>query len=121
MLAREYPETVIDDVLVELRQRGLQSDRRFTESFIHVREQRGCGPLRIRAELRERGVAVELIDEFVDVNALSWGERLAVARRKRFGNDYPRDYRERARQARFLQRRGFTTEQIRDELKASGA
>ena len=39
------------------------SDARFAESFVRVRSERGQGPLRIRAELRERGVTDVLVDE----------------------------------------------------------
>jgi regulatory protein len=38
------------------------------------------------------------------------------ARRKRFGSAGPADFRERARQGRFLQYRGFSSEQIRAAL-----
>jgi regulatory protein len=37
-------------------------------------------------------------------------------RRKRFGDEPPQDYKERARQSRFLQYRGFTSDQIRQVL-----
>lgn len=121
LLARQFSGSVVDTVLAELRQHGLQSDRRFTESFVHARVQRGYGPLRIQAELRERGIGAGLIDEFVDVEAPQWRDRAAAARRKRFGANRPGDYDERARQARFLQYRGFTAEQIRGALKPGGA
>ena len=41
-------------------------------------------------------------------------------RRKRFGAEVPRDYRERARQARFLEYRGFASSQIRAALELDG-
>jgi regulatory protein len=37
-------------------------------------------------------------------------------RHKRFGSELPEDFKERARQARFLQYRGFTTDQINHAL-----
>jgi regulatory protein len=40
-----------------------------------------------------------------------------MARRKRFGAELPGDMQERARQARFLQQRGFSMEDIRKALK----
>ena len=45
------------------------------------------------------------------------GTGAATARRKRFGDDLPRDMQERARQARFLQQRGFSMDDIRKALK----
>jgi regulatory protein len=41
-------------------------------------------------------------------------------RAKRFGPGIPRDYAERARQARFLQYRGFDSAEIRAALELDG-
>jgi len=74
--------------------------------------QRGSGPHKIRAELRERGIPVELIDSSLEVHADAWRELARQVREKRFGNGRPRDFRERSRQMRFLQQRGFESTQI---------
>ena len=42
-----------------------------------------------------------------------WLERAREVREKKFGRESPRDFKERSRQMRFLQQRGFTSEQIR--------
>jgi regulatory protein len=91
---------------------GLLSNARFAESFIHSRFQRGQGPQKIRAELRERGVDDALIDAGLDLYAPHWQELLEQVRLKRFGPTPPDNYRERSRQMRFLMQRGFTAEQI---------
>lgn len=96
---------------------GLLSDRRFTETFVRSRLNRGQGPLRIEADLRQRGVDAELIERYLvgaGDEASDWGETARAARRKRFGDEVPEDFSERARQARFLRSRGFTERQIRD-------
>ena len=77
---------------------------------------RGHGPARIRAELRERGVAAEEIEAGLDAAAEDWAAIAREARRRRFGLSPPGDYRERARQSRFLQYRGFSADQIRAAL-----
>lgn len=118
--AREFADHDIVTALDELRRSGLQSDRRFAENFTHARIQRGYGPVRIRHELRERGVPDDMVDEFVSVDPAAWRDQIAAVRSKRFGKLRPRDYAERARQARFLAYRGFTAEQIQAELKTSG-
>jgi regulatory protein len=51
---------------------------------------------------------------------VDWLETIRAVRRKRFGPDLPREYAERARQARFLQYRGFDSEQIRSALELDG-
>ncbi len=117
---RDYPHAVIIDVLDRLVAEGLQSDARFAEHFTHVRLRRGQGMVRIRAELRERGVDEALIVQALAEVEQDWMTALREAHRKRFGQ-LPQDARERARQARFLYYRGFTSDQVqrlfRDELR----
>lgn len=109
------------EVLDSLEAEKLLSDRRFTESFVQQRMARGQGPLKIRHELRERGVSADLATQAIDAARQSWCEQALAARHKRFGTEAPEDIRERSRQARFLAQRGFEQEHIRfalaDELK----
>ncbi len=64
-------------------------------------------------ELREKGVDADLIDTCLEGADTDWDELLADVHRKKFGADAPADYREQARQSRFLQSRGFAPEKIR--------
>jgi len=109
---RAAPEELIAEILGELAADGLQSDERFAESFIAARRARGFGAMRIRAELKERGVDPAIIDRFRAEMDESL-EQLEEVRRKRFGAERPTDFKERARQSRFLQYRGFSTDRIR--------
>ncbi len=99
---------MIDD----LRCAGLISDERFTEMLAQVRRTRGFGPLRIKKELQEKGVAGELIDQWLDISGREWTNDIRRVRQKKFGAKLPKDFAERARQMRFLQYRGFTHDQI---------
>ncbi len=72
--------------------------------------------MRIRMELRERGIESTAIDQALDEAEANWVESARAARRRRFGAKPPADFRERAKQARFLQYRGFSSEQIRAAL-----
>ena len=113
LLARGYPEELIDPVLEGLLEEGLLSEERFVEGFLHSRFDRGSGPLKIRAELHARGAAESVVAELLDARERQWTQLAREVRHKRFGADVPADARERARQMRFLQRRGFTAEQVR--------
>jgi regulatory protein len=104
--------TETDAALDALERERLLCDARFTEQFVRSRVERGAGPAKIRADLRLRGVAESIADEALDDYAGNWWQHAREARRKRFGDEPPADYRQRARQARFLQGRGFTAEQI---------
>ena len=117
LLARGYEDGEIAPALEHLSQEGLLSDERFVESFVHSRMQRGSGPVKIRAELRQRGVVDSLVEAYLDERDKIWIENGEAVRHKKFGCELPGDFKERARQARFLQYRGFTSEQIRRVLQ----
>ena len=113
---RGYPADVTAAVVDALVAERLLSEERFTGQFVRQRAARGHGPVRIRMELRERGVADADIDEALEASAEDWSTIARDARRRRFGAASPADWPERARQSRFLQYRGFSAEQIRDAL-----
>lgn len=107
-----YPAADVAGVLEELQDQGLVSDRRFAEALVRSRTERGYGPMKIAHELRAKGVDDPLIEEIVEDDNDYWTARLRELWEKRFGRA-PGDYREWARQARGLQSRGFTAEQVR--------
>jgi regulatory protein len=111
----------VAQLLDGLSAEGLLSDERFAEVFSRSRLEKGYGPHRIEAELRERGVAEALIAAVLDRPEAFWCELAARQRGKRFGERLPSDPHERARQARFLHQRGFTGEQIRCALRGEVA
>lgn len=113
-----YEADEVERVADELAREGLLSDERFVEVFVRGRIERGSGPVRIRAELGARGVDESLAGAYLDLPQVQWRELAEGARRKRFGAGLPRDLKERAREARFLEYRGFTAEQIRAVLDA---
>lgn len=107
-----FDELVVEAAVDALVDDGLLSDSRFTEAFIHSRLQRGSGPQKIRAELRQRGISEDLISLGMEAVEEIWRERVREVREKKFGAALPPDFRERNRQMRFLQQRGFTRDQI---------
>jgi regulatory protein len=112
LLAKGYAAQPVEDALAGLLADNLLSDARFTEAFVHARYQRGSGPQKIRAELRQRGIDEGLIDDCLDVYDDRWQVLAGEVRARKYGADMPADFRERSRQMRFLQQRGFTGGQI---------
>ncbi|MGH8282566.1 MAG: regulatory protein RecX [Gammaproteobacteria bacterium] len=117
LTARGYEPHAVTAVIESLAAKNLLSDTRFVKEFAASRVRRGSGPAKIRDELRKRGVDESLVETTLVEYHDQWLVNAAAVRRKRFGAPPPRDYAERARQARFLQQRGFTAEQIRQILK----
>ena len=112
LLKKNYDDLLVREVLHELTLQGLLSDERFTEQYIRYRKNRGFGSLHIQTELRERGVSEELISKYIDASDKSWNELVQQVQQKRFGNEIPEDFAEKAKQIRFLESRGFTSDQI---------
>ncbi len=113
LVAREFEPDAIDTAIDSLVREGLISDDRFAAAFVASRVRRGQGPIRIRGELRQRGVAEGLIDTNMDAADADWIGLARSVREKKFGPARSLAYRDRARQSRFLQHRGFSTDQIR--------
>ena len=116
--ARDLDVNDIDDVIEQLQREGLQSDMRFAEALVHDRAGRGYGPRHIAQELRQKGVADYIAEEFLDERDDAWRDRIREVREKKFGRDLPADYKEQARQSRFLQYRGFASDQIQRLFKS---
>ena len=107
---------VIRAVLHELDGDGLLDDQRFAGSFVSHRTGKGQGPVRILADLKQRGIqgdGVAILLEGHDWLALARDVRL-----RKFGSEIPGEFSERARQARFLTYRGFTSEQAMAALNS---
>jgi regulatory protein len=114
---RGFNDDVIAGAIEALAAENLQSEERFTEMFVHARRERGRGPVRIRVELGQRGVTESLVDTWLDFRDPVWTALARQACRKRFGEAPAADWPEKARRMRFLEARGFTTEQIRDVVE----
>ena len=68
-----YSRDAAEAAILTLTAEGLQSDRRFAESFVQSRVNQGKGPLRIRLDLGQRGVGDAIIE-----HALESGMRKAA-------------------------------------------
>jgi len=114
---RRYAEEIIESVIDQLIIDNLLSEERFARALVVTRTERGYGPIRIAHDLRESGVGAELIDLVVDADSETWRVRLCDILLKKFGAEPPNDYKEWARRANYLQRRGFSTSMVRSVLK----
>ena len=117
LTARGCAESDVVAVLATLRGERLLSDDRFAEAYVASRRERGYGPLRIEAELRERGIGDETIAAYLDESERDWLDRARAVREKRFGTALPGSAAEQAKQIRFLNYRGFGSEHIRKALR----
>ena len=122
LAARGHDAAVVEEVLAELAQTGLQSDARFAEGYVRSAIGRGHGPVKIRAALRERGIDAEGAAKALDTDA-DWLRLARVALAKRFGAQAATNHAlERTawlRQARFLAGRGYPADVVTQAIGAS--
>ena len=114
----ELEESQLEAVLDRLERLDYLNDPRYTRHYTESRCRRGFGPLRIRQELQQRGIAPALVEQVLGDHAESWREALHKLAAAKYGNAPAGDLKEQARRARFLQSRGFSTAMIRDYLFA---
>lgn len=112
-----FESAPVEAVLADLTHEKLLSDERFVEAFISSRRRRGQGPVRILRDLQEHGLDADLITAWLDPADPDWLDEARAVREKKFGRAPADDFQEQMRQARFLEYRGFSHEQIRRVLK----
>ena len=103
---------ILEAVLVQLEREGLQSDLRFAEMMLVSRIRRGKGLQRIQQELKQKGVSEEIVNGALRQASIDWFELARSVALKKFGEEPPADWAERGRRSRFLQYRGFSSDQI---------
>lgn len=102
----------VEPVLNWLTELNFLNDHRFVEAYIRYGIGRGHGLMRIRQDLQRKGIEKTLLADALDSLETDWFELAADLRQRRFGASPPKsEQKERARQMRFLQYRGFSLDQ----------
>lgn len=126
LIDKEQDPVKIDELLAEFAEKGYQSDYRTALMLIREGIRKRYGRVRIKNDFYKRKVAMpsnidELIDmamddneEFADVlsdndlvEGVDWLRLAVEARVKKYGDAIPTEPKEKAKQLRFLQYRGF--------------
>ena len=115
---QDFDPDLVDAVLDDLAARDYQSDKRFAESYTRYRIHKGYGERYIRQVLKQRGVQNDIITHVLADYQHTWFELVVEVQQKRF-QTLPNNPKAYAKQMRFLQYRGFSSEQIRHALNAA--
>jgi regulatory protein len=105
----------VDALLEDFVARGWLSDARAALQLLHARSSR-FGIARLIHELRLKGIAPELIEDALPGLMETELDRAQNVWQKKFG-EKPHDAREKGRQMRFMQSRGFSLELILQVLR----
>ena len=100
-------ESLIEGVLNNLENDTLLSNDRFIEGFIHSRIQKGHGPIRISRDLIKKGIDREKIRLELESTQIDWCAIAEKIRHKKFGSILTLASKDRTKQIRFLEYRGF--------------
>jgi len=104
-------------LLDDLEKRGWLSDARTLEQTVRIRSAR-FGTQRIAHELRQKGISDDLINAAIPQMKEGELEAARAVWQRKFASP-PQDQKEKARQVRFLQSRGFSMEVIFRVLRIS--
>ena len=107
----------LDALLDDLTARGWLSDERAATHLVHAKRSR-FGTQRITHELRQKGIAEDLISAALPSLKESELEAAREVWLRKFGA-LPQDAKEKAKQMRFLQSRGFGLEVIFKVLRVA--
>jgi len=108
-----FDRDVAEQAVGKLTAEGLQSDQRFAESFVQSRISQGKGPVRIRLDLGQRGIADAVIHQAIEQSDADWRALARDVRHRKFSAALPLDFKAKAKQMQFLQYRGFEQDQVR--------
>ena len=105
-LMAHYDEAEIIEALAQLRAQNYQSDARFASEFVHMRFNQGKGKRLISQQLKQKGI------EHFDFSGFDFFQLAADVRLKKYGAPLPKAAKDKTKQMRFLQSRGFGFDEI---------
>lgn len=95
----------LEPLLAELTGNNYQSDERMAGMVVRANIRKGRGPARIQQDLKKHHIEAELAE--ADLEEVNWLQQAIELRMGKFGEQLPTEQKEKARQVRFLQYRGF--------------
>lgn len=114
--SREFQADEIELAIERLLAKDYLSDTRFALSTCRYRTIRGYGWRYIANELKQKGVCSTIIQQLQENCEIDWYLQAELAYNKRFGEFNKKDgkdrQKEKAKRIRFLQYRGFSTDEI---------
>lgn len=143
LLAKDCEPQAVENLLIEFEQEGYQSDERMTSALIKEAIRKKQGKIRILHTLKKHGLntisSTQEIQTWIDEHTdffqdlllndkengdnqstdieVDWLTQAIEVRVKKYGNTIPTEAKEKARQLRFLQYRGFDMDICFEALK----
>ena len=124
LMLREFPQADIDAAISIMLEKNYLSNERFASSRCRYQANRGYGWNHIANELKQKGVCITIIQHLRESCEIDWYLQAEIAYNKRFGIkniivsnddevlDKKATQKEQAKKIRFLQYRGFSSDEI---------
>lgn len=97
---------IVEQVVADCAEQDLVSDQRFTEMYVRMRIRRLFGPIKIRGELRQRGIPDHLVVAALQVDEETWFDAATAWADRRIHGEL--DFVEKSKIHRKLVNRGFS-------------
>ena len=116
---KKVSREVIEKVIAELKSLSLLDDRKFAKSWIQERIRKGYGLLKIKVELKEKGIDQDLLKDLLqDINKDAWVlPQIRELVQKRIKKYNKIDLNVKRKILSYLVRRGFPYEKVIRVLK----
>ena len=101
---------ILSTEIKKLEEEGLIDHQRFPEQYIHSRSAKGYGPLRIKQELKQRGVNENIAQPLL--NNIDWNSFAIAVLKKKVNHEFPKETKPVLKLKKFLNYRGFDFSQI---------
>lgn len=102
----------IELALDRLSAENLQNDYRFCEAYLRHRISKGFGLIKIKHEMKQKGVSFALLEKAIAESDCDWQEQLKMVAEKKFGDSPAANLKEKQKRTRFLLQRGFAMNDI---------
>ncbi|UIP28438.1 recombination regulator RecX [Photobacterium sp. TLY01] len=113
---RGYSEQEVSDAVAYCQDYNWLDDARYAAMAVRNGVSKGWGMLRIKQEMKMKGVHDLCIKQALEEAEVDWFEQARAVAQRKFGDTQMDTPKEKARRLRFMQSRGFDFEQIRYAL-----
>lgn len=111
-------EILKEDLIADFIKNDFLNESRYVRAVVKTKVASGLGLVRIRNDLRPHGIKSEQVDAFVETLEVDWFEKAKATYHKKYGVTEIADHKERAKRYRFLQYRGFGSDEIKYAMAA---
>lgn len=116
---KEYSAEDIQAALNKLIEYNYINDQRFAEAFTRSKAAKPLGRQRILGELKTKGIDDATAKQALNDLKVDWFELALELKLKKFGATVSCDYKEKAKQTRYLAYRGFGFDEIKYAIEHS--